>query len=136
MKYHLKCLNTLRKSRQKAESGRRKDKQRMSESRVFVELAIYIEKAVDSGTLLFKLSDLHSLYVTRLKDLGIVKTVNKTRLKDFILNYFQGAQEQYDGRNTILIFNSNVKYAERSFKKKRLFRGCHHSSKSCNNYLT
>ena len=49
----------------------------MSDSRVFVELASYIEKAVDSGTLLFKLSERHSLYVTHLKDLGIVKTVNK-----------------------------------------------------------
>ena len=41
----------------------------------------------------------------RLKDLGIVKTVNKTRLKDLIPNYFPGAQKQNDGRNTILVFN-------------------------------
>ena len=26
-------------------------------------------------------------------------------LKDLILNYFPGAQEQNDGRNTILVFN-------------------------------
>ena len=69
-----------------------KDEERMNESRVFVELASYIKKAVDSGTLLFKLSKLHSLYVIHLKDLGIVKTVNKTMLKDLILNYFPGAQ--------------------------------------------
>ena len=40
----------------------------MSESRVFVELTTYIEKAVESGTLLFRLADLHSLYVDRLGD--------------------------------------------------------------------
>ena len=84
MKYHLKCLTTLRnryrshvRQLNQEEEKISKDKERMSESRVFVELASYIEKAVDSGTLLFKLSELHSLYVTRLKDLGIVKTVNK-----------------------------------------------------------
>ena len=80
-------------------------KKKWASQRVFVELASYTEKALDSGTLLFKLSELHSLYVTRLKDLGIVKTVNKTRLKDLILNYFPGAQEQNDGRNIIMIFN-------------------------------
>ena len=81
----------------------------MSESRVFVELASYIEKAVDSGNQLFKLSELHSIYVNCLKDLGILKTVNKTRLKDLLLNHFSGAQEQYDGRNTIIIFSQAMR---------------------------
>ena len=48
----------------------------------FVQLTSYIEKAMDSQTLLFKLSDMHSLYVNRLEDLGIKKLVNKTRLKE------------------------------------------------------
>ena len=42
---------------------------------------MYIEKAVESGTLLFRLADLYSLYVNRLGDLDIMKTINKTRLK-------------------------------------------------------
>jgi len=33
-----------------------------------MELTNYIEKAVDCGILLFKLSELHSLYVNHLKD--------------------------------------------------------------------
>ena len=45
------------------------------------------------------------MYVIHLGDLCIVKTVNKTKSKDLILNDFLGAQEQYDGRNTILVFN-------------------------------
>ena len=93
----------------------------MSESRVFVELASYIELAVDSGTLFLKLSELHSLYVTHLKDLGIVKTVNKTRLKDLILNYFPGAQQQYDGRNTLLVFNKAMQNMLKEALRKRDF---------------
>ena len=70
------------------------DEGKMIESRVFVELVNYIEKTVESGTLLFKLSDIHSLYVNRLNDLGIVKTVNKTKLKDQLMKHFPEAQEQ------------------------------------------
>lgn len=40
--------------------------ERMDESRVFVELTTYIEISVDSGTLLFKLTELRSLYMNRL----------------------------------------------------------------------
>ena len=83
LKYHLKCLTSLsnryrshiRKLNQD-ESKQSMDEVRMSESRVFVELASYIEKSVELGILLLKLSKIHSLYVNRLKDLGIVKTVN------------------------------------------------------------
>ena len=65
---------------------------------------------MDSGTLLFKLSEL-----------GIVKTVNKTRLKDLLLNYFPGAQEQYDGRNNILVFNKAMQYMLKEALRKRDF---------------
>ena len=81
----------------------------MNESRVFIELIIYIEKAVESGTLLFKLAELHSLYVNRLGDLGITKLVNKTRFKLNLLQHFPEAQEQCDGKkNTVIIFNKSM----------------------------
>ena len=128
MKYHLKCLTTLRnryrshvRKLNQGEEKIIKDEERMNESRVFVELASYIEKAVDSGTLLFKLSELHSLYMVRLKGLGIVKTVNKTRLKDLILNYFPGVQEQNDGRNTILVFDKAMQSMLKEALRKRDF---------------
>ena len=47
---------------------------------------------------LFKLSEMHSLYESRLEDLGNAKSVNKTRLKERLLEYFKEAQEQFDGR--------------------------------------
>jgi len=42
--------------------------------------------------------------VTRLEALGVKKQVNKTRLKVHLRERFPEAQEQYDGRNTVLIF--------------------------------
>ena len=83
-KYHLKCLvslrNRFRSLARKSSQQHQNIDEKLNESRVFVELTNYIEKAVDFGTLLFKLSEIHSLYVNRLKDLGIHKLVNKTRL--------------------------------------------------------
>ena len=70
----------------------------MNISRVFVELVSYIEKAVDSGTSFFKLSDIHSLYMNCLEDFGISKGFNKTRLKERLLEHFLESQEQSDDK--------------------------------------
>ena len=72
------------------------------------ELTSYIEKSVDSGTLLFKLNEVHDLYVNRLKELGIKKQVNKTRLKFRLLGRFSEAQEKYAGKNIVLIFKEGM----------------------------
>jgi len=40
---------------------------------MFVELARYVKKEVNSGKLLFKLSELHSLYESPPEDLGNAK---------------------------------------------------------------
>lgn len=76
-KYHLTCMVKLRNHHR---SLIRKQSQipddtdeKMNESRAFVELTIYIEESVISGTPLFKLSEIHVLYVTRLEELGINK---------------------------------------------------------------
>ena len=81
----------------------------MSESRVFVELITFMEKSVDSGMLLFRLADLHTLYINRLGDLAIRKTVNKTRLKNDILKHFSEAQEQSDGKSVLIVFKKGCK---------------------------
>ena len=47
--------------------------EKMNESVAFVELTTYIEKAVESGVLLFKFSEIHSLYVNRLEEMGTTK---------------------------------------------------------------
>ena len=80
VKYHLKCLTNLRNRyrslnrklnqlNQQQQNSESDDK--LNESRAFVELTSYIEEAVNSGTLLFKLSEVHSLHMNRLEDLGI-----------------------------------------------------------------
>ena len=92
-KYHLKCLvnfkNRFRSHTRMLSQQHQNIDEKLNESRTFVELTNYIEKAVDSGTLIFKVSEIHSLYVNRLEDLGINKLVNKTRLKDTLLQHFQ-----------------------------------------------
>ena len=82
--------------------------EKMNESRVFIELITYIEKAAESGTLLFKLAELHSLYVNRLGDLGITNLVNKTRLKLNLLQHFPEAQEQCVDKNIVIIFKKGM----------------------------
>ena len=107
-KYHLKCLVNLRnryRSYVRKSSQLTQDiDEKFNESRAFVELSSYIEKAVNSSNVLFKLSDIHSMYVNRLEDFGINKQINKTRLKDKVLEKFPEAQEQHDGKNIIIVF--------------------------------
>ena len=67
----------------------------MDESVAFVELVEYIEGCLENGTHLFKLSELSSLYIERLEHLGIKKIANKTRLKNALLEHYNGTlQEQ------------------------------------------
>ena len=91
-KYHLKCQVNLRNRYRSlirmSNQEPANTSEKMNESRAFVELTSYIEKAVDCGILLFKLSEIHSMYVNRLEDLGIIKLVNKTRLKSHLLEHF------------------------------------------------
>ena len=124
-KYHLKCLvnlrNRYRSHVRKSSQLTRDTDEKLIESRVFVELTSYIEKAVDSGTLLFLLSDVHSMYVNRLADFCINKQINKTRLKVSVLEKFPEAQEQHDGKNTVIVFEEGMKNMLRGALKKRDF---------------
>jgi len=59
---------------------------------------------------MFALSDLHSLCTACLSAFGLAKTVNKTRLKTSLLEYFpQMKEQQQAGRKTILIFSEGMK---------------------------
>ncbi len=123
-KYHLKCLvnlrNRYRSPIRKSSLELERINEKVNESRVFVELTSYIERAVCSGTVLFKLSDIHTLYVNRLEDVGIAKVINKTRLKNQLLEHFSEAQEQYDGRN-VIVFKNGMENMLREALKKRDF---------------
>ena len=112
----MKCLTTLPNNHralkgrnESAELMEEKEQEKMNESRAFLELVDYTENSVENENLFFILSELHSLYENSLKDLGVVKSVNKTRLKHAILNHFTEAQEQHDGRNTVIIFKDGLK---------------------------
>ena len=63
-----------------------------------------------NGTYIFKLSQLHCLYESRLSNLGKDTSINKTRLKKQLLDHFSyQCQEQSDGKNTLLVFKDGLK---------------------------
>ncbi|KAG5873612.1 hypothetical protein JTB14_011754 [Gonioctena quinquepunctata] len=93
----------------------------MNKCRSFVELTSYISTSVKSGILLFKVSEIHSLYINRLEELGINEQINKTRLKNQLLEHFPEAQEQFDGRHTVIIFNEGMRNMLREALKMRDF---------------
>ena len=55
---------------------------------MFTDLISYIEESIESGNFIFKLSELHSMYVSQLEELGLEKSIHKTRLKLQILDHF------------------------------------------------
>ena len=61
---------------------------KIKETQAFVELVEYVK----DDKLIFRLSELHSLYVRRLE-------INKTKLKISLLECYPDAQEQSDGKN-------------------------------------
>ncbi|KAG1695324.1 hypothetical protein GQR58_006635 [Nymphon striatum] len=119
-KYHYDCLS-LYKNRHRSEqrashSYAAANESRLQEARAFAELVSYIECSVENGNYIFKLSELselselHGLYVSRLHNLGVDKTIHKTRLKIQLLGHFlDGCQEQSDGKNILLVFNEGLK---------------------------
>ena len=101
----MKCLTNLRnkhrshqRKKKSAETLEAEEEKRFNEARAFVELAEYIQNSVETGTLLFPLPELHSLFENLLSDLGYPKLVNRLRLKNKILDHFQEAKEQNDGK--------------------------------------
>ena len=86
----------------------------------FEELLQFIEYSVMEGAFLFKIKDLHSLYTKRLTDLGFEKCINKTVLKQSILDHFKIAHSQYDGKDAILVFNEGMQAM-----LKNAIRNCH-----------
>ena len=114
-KYHMKCLTNLRnkhrsfqRKMKSAELLDAEEEERFNEARAFVELVEYIEDSVENGTLFFPLPELHSLFENRLSVLGYPKSVNRLRLKNKILDHFQEAHEQDDGKQTVLIFRNGL----------------------------
>ena len=69
--------------------------------------------------LLFKLSELDSMYEARLRDWGIRKQINKTRLKMSVLDHFSDSQEQHDGKHVVIVFKEAMHSLLKDALKKR-----------------
>lgn len=127
-KYHLKCLTELRNRYRghvrKAEGQYEREEDKLKESQAFVELINYIDSSVNNGTLIFHLAELHSLYVSRLKALGIPKQVNRTRLtQTFPTGKFPASSRTKSRKERNDSFQeSNPRYAERRSSTSRLYR--------------
>ena len=62
-----------------------------------------------------------TLYESRLEGLVNAKSVNKTRLKGRLLEYFKEAQEWFDGRITFLVLKEGMRNMIQDALKKRNF---------------
>jgi len=121
-KYHTSCLvnlNNRYRSHLRNKNTIVDSDEKMNESRAFVELVEHIDSSSRGGIPVFKLSELHALYTGRLTSLGISKSVNKTRLKERILEHFPECTVQFDGRNTLLIFDQCLRILLRDAVKDR-----------------
>lgn len=76
----------------------------------FAEAVLGMEFMMEDGKYAFQLQNLHLSYQNRLHELGIDITVNKTRLKCKLLDYFGdfGLQEQSVGRSIVLTFPESI----------------------------
>jgi len=73
-RYHLQCMTELRNQyRWKLEENFEKEEEKIKESQAFVEQTEYIKDCTIDDKLIFQLSELHSLYTSRLQTLGVVK---------------------------------------------------------------
>ena len=72
---------------------------------------------MEEGESVFKLSELFALYQSRLHNLGIVKEVNRSRLKEAILKEFPEAVEQDLRRNVMFLFKASLLYMLRAMHK-------------------
>ena len=115
--YHLNCLNSLYNRARETKLSEDSNRDRMNHGLAFAELVSYIEETrIDTSiTPVFKLSDLVTLYTTRLEQLGsnVVGRVHSTDLKKKILAYFFDMKPHKQGRNIILVSNECVGHALR-----------------------
>jgi len=113
-KYHLECLTSYRNRHRSVKRAENRDTEeedkKVNESRALRELLTHIETCVEEGESVFKLSELFALYQSRLHNLGIVKEVNRSRLKEAILKEFPEAVEQNLGRNVMFLFKASLLY--------------------------
>ena len=111
-KYHLSCL-TIYRSRYRTFSTQNTARQtsKQARGRAFSEVVVHIDDALSQDIYSFKLGELCTAYEQCIKYFISDATVNKTRFKCELLDYYKqyGIQEQTDGRHVVLIFPKGMK---------------------------
>lgn len=131
-KYHFKCLSNYR-NRYRAYLRAGTSSSSLADSRAkaqaFAEMVADIESMIEEGNHILKLTDLHAIYEERLQKLGLDTSINKTRLKNDIIDHFRdsGIQEQTDGINTLLVFPKGIIITNYNIAKTLPFR-CRYES--------
>ena len=88
-----------------------------NEARAFVELISFMESCVEDGKYILTLSEPHQLYSDQPARFWHRE---RTRLKLRILSQFSGKlQEQFDGKNVLLVFNKGMESILREEMSKR-----------------
>jgi len=118
-KYHKKCLTELYNDVRTYERRKRREaigaanENEFFHGIVFAQLISYIEETrADSSVVpIFKLADLVKLYTDRLSQLALdrpAERVHSTRLKEKLLTHFPKMRAQQDGRDVLLVFESDI----------------------------
>ncbi len=108
-KYHFACLTKYRnryRSHVRRGSSPANEALKRAKATAFAKTVSYIASALEDGTYIFRVAEVHKLYQSYLEILGADITVNRTRLKTDLLEHFQtsAVQEQFDGKNSLLVF--------------------------------
>ena len=114
VKYHQKCLTGLYNRVRSLERSKRAavSNEDMINSLALAELVSYIEDARTESSIapVFQLSDLVTLYTSRIKELGlnVEKRVHSTKLKERILASIPDLKAHPQGKQVRLAFESDI----------------------------
>ena len=112
--YHRPCLLDLyRKASTSQLEGHYSDKERQLHGIALSELVAFLETSyisVEDKIPVFRLYDLTKFYCERLEELGLKLEgrIHSTRLKNRILSQFDDLTAYNEGREVLLVFNSDV----------------------------
>jgi len=110
--YHLPCLVSLYNRARETKISENTNADALNHGIAFAELVSYIEDTRKDTNVapIFKLTDLVSLYTTRLKQLGTDAEghVHSTKLKERLLSFFPDMESHKQGRNLVLIANEDI----------------------------
>ena len=110
--YHVQCLVSLyNRDRDRPKTSDTEYGANFAHSTVFAELISYMQTVLEDENIapVFKLSTLKKLYTDRIYQLGeSPSVVHSTRFKTKILSYFPELEAHTEGRDVLLVSNTNI----------------------------